>query len=112
MKGVIKFRLIAFVLAIAGMVGLIAWTAFSSWNRTGELREKLTAAKLPENVMKEATRELNRLEAIPSASPEYGVIRTWLQIVSELPWAIASEDKLDLIEARKILDRDHHSWIL
>src|SRR5438477_4210617 len=46
MKGVIKFRLIAFVLAIAGMVGLIAWTAFSSWNRTGELREKLTAVQL------------------------------------------------------------------
>src|SRR5204863_9453789 len=47
------------------------------------LRTKLQAAKLPEPVMKEATRELARLEAIPSASPEYGVIRTWLQIVSE-----------------------------
>ncbi|HSV15890.1 MAG TPA: LON peptidase substrate-binding domain-containing protein, partial [Tepidisphaeraceae bacterium] len=72
-----------------------------------QLRAKLEAAKLPENVMKEATRELNRLEAIPSASPEYGVIRTWLQIVSELPWAITTSDKLDLTEARKILDRDH-----
>src|SRR4051812_28967267 len=72
------------------------------------LRTKLEAAKLPEIVMKEATRELTRLEAIPSASPEYGVIRTWLQIVSELPWAIASEDHLDLKEARKLLDRDHH----
>src|SRR5207244_168629 len=72
------------------------------------LRQKLEAAKLPENVMKEANRELSRLEAIPSASPEYGVIRTWLQIVSELPWSNASEDKLDLIEARRILDRDHH----
>ena len=49
------------------------------------LRTKLQAARLPENVMKEANRELARLEAIPSASPEYGVIRTWLQIVSELP---------------------------
>jgi ATP-dependent Lon protease len=72
-----------------------------------QLREKLEAAKLPEAVMKEANRELGRLEAIPSASPEYGVIRTWLQIVSELPWAIATSDKLDLVEARKILDRDH-----
>ncbi len=72
------------------------------------LRDKLVAAKLPEPVMKEATRELNRLESIPSASPEYGVIRTWLQIISELPWALSTEDKLDLIEARKILDRDHH----
>jgi ATP-dependent Lon protease len=71
------------------------------------LRQKLEDAKLPENVMKEATRELNRLEAIPSASPEYGVIRTWLQIVSELPWSSLSEDHLDLREARRILDRDH-----
>jgi ATP-dependent Lon protease len=72
------------------------------------LRTKLEAAKLPEAVMKEAQRELGRLDSIPSASPEYGVIRTWLQIVSELPWAIATEDHLDLKEARKILDRDHH----
>src|SRR6476646_9505813 len=72
------------------------------------LRQKLEAAKLPENVMKEANRELSRLEAIPSASPEYGVIRTWLQIVSELPWAVTTEDHLDLKEARKLLDRDHH----
>src|SRR5437764_11818727 len=71
------------------------------------LRTKLDAAKLPEQVMKEAQRELSRLDSIPSASPEYGVIRTWLQIVSELPWVIATEDHLDLKEARKILDRDH-----
>ena len=71
------------------------------------LREKLEAAKLPANVMKEATRELNRLEAIPSASPEYGVIRTYLQILSELPWSIETQDKIDLTEARQILDRDH-----
>ena len=71
------------------------------------LRARLDAAKLPENVMKEATRELNRLEAIPSASPEYGVIRTYLQILSELPWSVETEDKIDLAEARRILDRDH-----
>ena len=73
-----------------------------------QLRQKLEAAKLPELVMKEANRELARLETIPSASPEYGVIRTWLQIVSELPWAIETHDTIDLIESRKILDRDHH----
>ncbi len=72
------------------------------------LREKLVAAKLPEPVMKEANRELSRLESIPSASPEYGVIRTYLQILSELPWALTTADKLDLKEAREILDRDHH----
>ncbi|HEY7087932.1 MAG TPA: endopeptidase La [Tepidisphaeraceae bacterium] len=72
------------------------------------LREKLTAAKLPELVMKEADRELQRLESIPSASPEYGVIRTYLTILSELPWSVTTEDKLDLAEAQRILDRDHH----
>src|SRR5687768_6640325 len=73
-----------------------------------QLRTKLEAAKLPELVMKEANRELNRLDAIPSASPEYGVIRTYLQILSELPWEVMTTDHLDLPEARKILDRDHH----
>src|SRR3954463_8515955 len=71
------------------------------------LRQKLEAAKIPETVMKEANRELNRLESIPSASPEYGVIRTWLQIVSELPWSTMTQDKIELAEARAILDRDH-----
>jgi ATP-dependent Lon protease len=71
------------------------------------LRTKLEAAKLPEDIMKEAVRELNRLESIPNASPEYGVIRTYLQILSELPWAIQTEDKIDLKQAREVLDRDH-----
>jgi ATP-dependent Lon protease len=72
------------------------------------LREKLVAAKLPEAVMKEAERELGRLDSLPSASPEYSVIRTYLQILSELPWAMETVDKLDLKEAREVLDRDHH----
>ena len=72
------------------------------------LRERLVAAKMPENVMKEANRELARLESIPSASPEYGVIRTYLQILSELPWSLTTDDKLDLAEASRILDRDHY----
>jgi ATP-dependent Lon protease len=72
------------------------------------LRARLEAAQIPEAVMKEANRELSRLDSIPSASPEYGVIRTYLQILSELPWSVMTTDKLDLAEARKILDRDHH----
>lgn len=72
------------------------------------LRAKLIEAKLPANVMKEAERELSRLESVPSASPEHGVIRTYLQILSELPWAVQSTDKLDLTDARRVLDRDHH----
>ncbi|MDB5290290.1 MAG: lon2, partial [Phycisphaerales bacterium] len=72
-----------------------------------QLRTRLVAAKLPENVMKEADRELGRLESIPSASPEYGVIRTYLQILSELPWALTTDDKIELADARSVLDRDH-----
>lgn len=71
------------------------------------LRARLQAANLPELVMKEANRELGRLETIPPASPEYGVIRTYLQILSELPWGVVTEDHLDLRKAREVLDRDH-----
>jgi ATP-dependent Lon protease len=73
-----------------------------------DLREKLKAANPPEGVMKEAERELERLDAIPNASPEYGVIRTYLQILAELPWTVETTDKIDLTQARAILDRDHH----
>jgi ATP-dependent Lon protease len=72
------------------------------------LRAKLEAAKPPEPVMKEAQRELDRLESIPNASPEYGVIRTYLQILAELPWNAQTVDKIHLPEARAVLDRDHH----
>src|SRR5689334_23102633 len=78
-----------------------------SANEVEGLRQRLEAAKPPELVMKEAQRELNRLESIPSASPEYGVIRTYLQILSELPWTVETTDKIDLKEAKAILDRDH-----
>ena len=74
---------------------------------TEGLREKLVSAQLPEATMKEAERELNRLESIPTASPEYGVIRTYLQILSELPWSKTTEDRIDLVDARRVLDRDH-----
>ena len=77
-------------------------------SETEELKTKLEEAGLPEKVMKEATRELDRLESIPQASPEYGVIRTYLDILSELPWNKSSDAKIDLAEARKVLDADHH----
>jgi ATP-dependent Lon protease len=72
------------------------------------LRERLDRADLPEEVRKEAERELRRLERLPSAAPDYHVIRTWLEFVLELPWHKSSEDKLDLAEARRILDEDHY----
>ena len=72
------------------------------------LRERLAKADVPEDIRKEAERELERLEKINSASPEYNVIRTWLEYVIELPWNKRSEDNLDLKRAREILDEDHY----
>ncbi|MFL6229735.1 MAG: endopeptidase La [Pyrinomonadaceae bacterium] len=73
-----------------------------------QLRERLAAADLPDEVRKEADRELKRMERLPSAAPDYHVIRTYLEYVLELPWKKSSEDKLDLAEARRILDEDHY----
>jgi len=72
-----------------------------------DLRQKLAKADLPEDVRKEADRELSRLEKMQSASPEYNVIRTWLDYVIELPWNTRSEDNVDIGKARQVLDEDH-----
>jgi ATP-dependent Lon protease len=72
------------------------------------MRERLEAADLPEDVRKEAERELKRMERLPQAAPDYHVIRTYLEYILELPWQKSSEDKLDLVEARRILDEDHY----
>ena len=72
------------------------------------LRTRLDKADLPDDVRKEAERELKRLAQLPSAAPDYHVIRTYLDYVLELPWRKSSEDKLDLQEARRILDEDHY----
>lgn len=72
------------------------------------LRERLEKAELPDDVRAEADRELKRLQRLPPAAPDYHVIRTYLEFILELPWLKASEDKLDLNEARRILDEDHY----
>jgi ATP-dependent Lon protease len=73
-----------------------------------ELREQIEAKNLPEDVRKAADRELSRLEKLPSAAAEYGVIRTYLDWIISLPWNETSEDNLDLDHARAILDEDHY----
>jgi ATP-dependent Lon protease len=73
-----------------------------------QLRERLEQADLPEEVRKESERELRRMEQLPQSAPDYHVIRTYLEYVLELPWKKSSEEKLDLDEARKILDEDHY----
>ncbi len=72
------------------------------------LRERLEKAELPDEVRAEADRELKRLERLPQAAPDYHVIRTYLEFILELPWLKSSADKLDLVEARRILDEDHY----
>ncbi|MGE5569384.1 MAG: endopeptidase La [Rhodospirillales bacterium] len=71
------------------------------------LRERLEKLQLPEEVAKEAQRELGRLERLPPGAPDYQVIRTYLDYVVELPWNTTTEDQLDLAQARQVLDEDH-----
>jgi ATP-dependent Lon protease len=73
-----------------------------------ELRERIEAAELPEGARKQADRELGRLEKLPPAAAEYGVIRTYLEWLVELPWSNRTEDNLDLRHAREVLDTDHY----
>ena len=73
-----------------------------------ELRERLEAAGLPEHAWKQAERELQRFERLPPQAAEHGVIRTYLEWLADLPWSKATDDSLDLKDARKILDRDHY----
>ena len=73
-----------------------------------ELRERIEAASLPEHARKQADRELGRLERLPPAAAEYGVIRTYLEWLVELPWGATTEDNLDIAHAREVLDADHY----
>ena len=72
------------------------------------LREHLAKADLPEDVRKEAERELARLEKLTPAAPDYHVTRTYLDFLLELPWKVSTEDVLDISRARQILDEDHY----
>ena len=73
-----------------------------------ELRGQLAELELPEVVRKQADRELSRLEKLPPASAEHGVIRTWLEWIASLPWSVRTDDNLDLAHAREVLDADHY----
>ncbi|MGX6447092.1 endopeptidase La [Patulibacter sp. S7RM1-6] len=73
-----------------------------------ELRDQLDALDLPEPVAEQADRELHRLEALPQASAEHGVIRTYLEWIASLPWSDRTRDQLELAHARRVLDEDHH----
>jgi ATP-dependent Lon protease len=72
-----------------------------------ELRSQIEAKNLPDYALKAALRELGRLEKLPPAAAEYGVIRTYLDWIISLPWSEQTDDNLDLEHARAILDEDH-----
>jgi len=74
-----------------------------------ELAEKIRMLKAVAEVKKQAQKELRRLKAIPSVSPEYHVIRTYLGWLTDLPWGKGTKDNLDLARAQKILDEDHYN---
>ena len=73
-----------------------------------ELRDQLAAIELPEEVRKQADRELGRLERLQPAMAEYGVVRNYLEWIASLPWDKSTSDNLDLGHAREVLDHDHY----
>jgi len=74
----------------------------------GEIRAKIEEAKLPPEAVKEAERELDRLAKMPPQAAEYTTARTYLEWLTSLPWAVSTEDNLDVNQAQRILDEDHY----
>jgi ATP-dependent Lon protease len=73
-----------------------------------EYTQKIEKTGMPEEAKKEAQRELKRLSNMPQQAAEYSMIKTYLDWMVELPWTTASEDQLDIANARKVLDEDHY----
>jgi ATP-dependent Lon protease len=76
-----------------------------------EFRSKIEAAGMPPEAEKQARRELDRLSRLPAAAAEYGVIRTYLDWLTSLPWSKTTEDDLDIQHARRVLDQDHYGLV-
>ncbi|MEO1020016.1 MAG: endopeptidase La, partial [Pseudomonadota bacterium] len=72
-----------------------------------ELREQIEAAGMPEEALDQARKELRRLQRTPEAAAEHGMIRTYLETMIELPWSKESDERIDIAEARSVLDQDH-----
>jgi ATP-dependent Lon protease len=77
-------------------------------NELADLRKRVEDAALPEAVNAIAIRELDRLGRMSAASPEYQMLRTYIDWVLDVPWTVTTPDRIDPIEARKVLDEDHH----
>lgn len=72
-----------------------------------KFRDEVEKAKLPEEVLKSVNEELEKLESIPDSSPEYNVTRTYLTWIIDLPWSKSTDDLIDMVKAKKILEKDH-----
>jgi endopeptidase La len=77
-------------------------------NEIAELRTRISDAKLPEHVATVANREIDRLGRMGPQSPEYQMIRTYIDWLLDVPWAVTTPDRLDPVEGRKVLDEDHY----
>lgn len=77
-------------------------------DQAGQLRQRLHEARAPENILAAAEKELRRLLHVPSASPEYSVIVSYVEMLADLPWGKLSDDNTDLDHAQGVLDRDHY----
>jgi ATP-dependent Lon protease len=73
-----------------------------------ELGEAITRAKMPKEVEDQARKELRRLQRMPEAAGEYGMVRTYLDWLIELPWSLPEETAIDILTSRRILDEDHY----
>ncbi|MGH9163170.1 MAG: endopeptidase La [Vicinamibacteraceae bacterium] len=73
-----------------------------------DLRQRVEDAKLPEHVASSVGREIDRLERMPPASPDYQMIRTYIDWVLDVPWSVTTEDRLDPVAAQRVLDEDHY----
>ena len=77
-------------------------------NELAELRKRIDDAKLPEGVHTVAMREVDRISRMTAASPEYQMLRTYIDWLLDVPWSVSSEDRIDPVEARRVLDDDHY----
>jgi ATP-dependent Lon protease len=73
-----------------------------------DVRTRIAEAHLPEAVLKAVTREVDRLDRMSQASPEYQMVRTYIDWVLDVPWSKTTEDRIDPVEARRVLDEDHY----